>query len=79
MLLHFFIDQVMSKLVGMTNKHIINIDAYEEIHKELAPHNFIHQYERLYRNISSMVEVRRIPIVKKELFRVDSKQSIFYE
>jgi 2-polyprenyl-3-methyl-5-hydroxy-6-metoxy-1,4-benzoquinol methylase len=73
------IDQVMRKLVGMTKKNIINLDAYEKVHKELAPHNFIHQYEQIYRNIPSIINVKCIPIIRKGLFsKVDSKQFIFH-
>ena len=75
------INEVISKLVNLSNKHIVNIDWYEEqIPKRVAPHNFIHNYEEIYKNIPSITHVNRIPIEKKKglLFKLDAKQSIFH-
>jgi SAM-dependent methyltransferase len=74
------IEQVMHLLTEMSDKHVINVDWYEEkIPKKVAPHNFIHQYERLYKNIPSIKQVNRIPIVKKGLLSgLNTKQSIFH-
>ena len=74
---------VIRKLVKMSNKHVVNIDWYEEqTPKKVAPHNFIHQYEKIYKDLPSVVQVYRIPIVKKKeafsLFKLDVKQSIFH-
>ena len=74
---------VIRKLVKMSNKHVVNIDWYEkQTPKKVAPHNFIHQYEKIYKDLPSVVQVYRIPIVKKEkafsLFKLDTKQSIFH-
>jgi len=45
-----------------------------------APHNFIHQYEKIYRNMPTVSNVYRIPIVKRgSWFRsLDTKQSLFH-
>jgi|SRR6188472_768856 len=75
------INEVISKLVNLSNKHIVNIDWYEEkTPKRVAPHNFIHNYEEIYKNIPSITHVNRIPIEKKKglLFKLDVKQSIFH-
>lgn len=74
------IQQVVHQLTEMSNKHIINVDWYEEdVPKKIAPHNFIHRYEEIYANIPSVKRVRRIPIVKKgTLSKLDTKQSIFH-
>jgi SAM-dependent methyltransferase len=74
------IQQVVYQLTEMSNKHIINVDWYEEDEpKKVAPHNFIHQYEEIYASIPSIKQVRRIPIVKKGILsKLDTKQSIFH-
>ena len=49
--------------------------------KKQAPHNFIHQYETLYKKYteSSKAAIRRIPIKKKKfLGTIDTKQSLFH-
>lgn len=75
------IDEVMRKLVTISKNHVINIDWYEEqAPKKAAPHNFVHQYENIYKNMSSVTDVYRIPIVKKGswLKSIDTKQSLFH-
>jgi SAM-dependent methyltransferase len=75
------IEDVMRKLVGMSNEHVVNIDWYEEPPPtKAAPHNFIHQYEKIYVNLSQVINVYRIPIMKKGswLKSVDTKQSLFH-
>jgi SAM-dependent methyltransferase len=74
------IEQVVHLLTGMSNKHIINVDWYEEeVPKKIAPHNFIHRYEEIYARIPSVKQVRRIPIIKKGMLsKLDTKQSIFH-
>jgi SAM-dependent methyltransferase len=75
------IEEVIRKLVTISKKHVVNIDWYEEqTPKKAAPHNFVHQYEKIYRNISSVTDVYRIPIVKKGswLKSIDTKQSLFH-
>jgi trans-aconitate methyltransferase len=75
------IEEVMRKVVSMSNQHIVNIDWYEEqTPGKAAPHNFIHQYEKLYRNMPDVLNVYRIPIMKKGswLKSVDTKQCLFH-
>jgi SAM-dependent methyltransferase len=75
------IDEVIRKLVTISKNHVINIDWYEEqAPKKAAPHNFVHQYENIYKNMSSVTDVYRIPIVKKGswLKSIDTKQSLFH-
>jgi SAM-dependent methyltransferase len=74
------IEQVVHLLTEMSNKHIINVDWYEEeVPKKIAPHNFIHRYEEIYAKIPSVKQVRRIPIMKKGILsKLDTKQSIFH-
>lgn len=72
------IKEVMSKLVTLSNRHVINVDYYQEKLTRLAPHNFLHQYEKIYHEIPSVREVKRLPIKKTGLFGVDTKQCIFH-
>jgi len=75
------IEKAMIKLVSMSNRHVVNIDWYEkEKPRKRAPHNFIHEYEEIYRNIPSVAEVYQIPIVNKGswLRSVNTKQYIFH-
>jgi SAM-dependent methyltransferase len=74
------IEEVMCKVVSMSNQLIVNIDWYEEqTPSKAAPHNFIHQYENIYRNMPDVLNVYRIPIMKKGswLKSVDTKQCLF--
>ena len=74
------IESVIGKLVGISSKHVIDIDWYEEkLPRKVAPYNFIHQYEKIYKQFRQVKEVIRIPITKKGLvFKHDTKQSIFH-
>jgi cyclopropane fatty-acyl-phospholipid synthase-like methyltransferase len=75
------IEQVMNKIVNMSNEHVINIDWYQrKAPRNVAPHNFIHQYEKIYRSMPAVLDIYRIPIVKRDSwFRsLDVKQSIFH-
>ena len=74
------IDSVIKKLISLTNKHIINIDWYEDRPpNRIAPHNFIHEYKLLYTKNPEISEVQRIPIKRKKLFHnIDTRQSIFH-
>ena len=81
MLLHILpseIVEVMTKLVSFSKMHIINIDFYHETPLKLAPHNFLHEYEKIYNKIPLVSKVKRIPIVKNGLFKIDARQSIFH-
>lgn len=74
------INDIIRKLVGLSNKHVVNIDWYErQSPKNAASHNFIHRYQKIYDEISSITQVNQIPIVKKRLLlKTDIKQSIFH-
>ena len=76
------IDSVIKKLVTLSKKHIINIDWYEDNPPmKHAPHNFIHQYETIYKRYIdySSSTIKRIPIKRKKfLGTIDTKQSIFH-
>ena len=74
------IKEIIGKLVVWSKRNVVNIDWYEDVPSvEAAPHNFIHEYEKIYREIPSVYQVIRTPIVKKGLFSgVDTKQSIFH-
>jgi ubiquinone/menaquinone biosynthesis C-methylase UbiE len=44
------IEHVIGKLVDMSSRHVTDIDWYEDkLPRDVAPHNFIHQYEKIYR------------------------------
>jgi len=75
------IEQIIGKLVSFSDKYLCNIDWYEEkTPRNTAPHNFIHQYEKIYKSLPTIESVHRIPIVKKKGFlsKIDTKQSIFF-
>lgn len=74
------IDHVIAKLVDLSELHVVNVDYFEDSRPErLAPHNFMHPYERTYKKLSTVESVARVPIVKRKLLSVvDSKQSIFH-
>lgn len=74
------IKEVLVKMVGWSRRNVVNIDWYEDVTpRKAAPHNFIHEYEKIYHEIPDVVEVIRTPIVKKGLLSgIDTKQSIFH-
>jgi SAM-dependent methyltransferase len=76
------IDSIIKKLITFSNKHIINIDWYADHPPRIqARHNFIHQYETIYKKYTEpSTIIKRIPIKrKKKLFgNQDTKQSIFH-
>jgi SAM-dependent methyltransferase len=77
------IDSIIKKLITLSNKHIINIDWYEDHSpKSQASHNFIHQYETLYKKYTdpaTTTTIKRIPIKRKKFVgTLDTKQSIFH-
>jgi len=69
---------VMAKLVNLSNRDIITIDYYQEKMTRLAPHNFLHQYGKIYDEIPPVAKVKRLQIKKTGIFGVDTKQSIFH-
>ena len=75
------IESIIKKLITFSKKHIINIDWYEdEPPKNQALHNFIHQYEAIYKKYTDpSTTIKRIPIKRKKfLGTLDTKQSIFH-
>jgi SAM-dependent methyltransferase len=74
------IKDVIARLEGWSKRNIVNIDWYEEeVPRKAAPHNFIHQYEEIYRQMPSVARITRIPIIKSGMFsKIDTKQSIFH-
>ena len=79
------IDSIIKKIISLSNKHIVNIDWYEDNlpldYKKKATYNFIHQYEALYKKYTepSTTTITRIPIRKKTFISsYDARQSIFH-
>ncbi len=72
------IPDIITKLVSLSSHHIINVDYYQEKPAALATHNFLHQYEKIYKAIPSIREVKRLPIRKDGFLGIDTKQSIFH-
>ena len=75
------IDSIIKKLITLSKKHIINIDWYEdELPKKQTLHNFIHQYEAIYKKYTvPSTTIKRIPIKRKKFIgTLDTKQSIFH-
>ena len=77
------IDSIIKKLISLSKKYIVNIDWYEDNPpKSHASHNFIHQYEELYKKYtepSTTTTIKRIPIKRKKFIgTLDTKQSIFH-
>lgn len=44
------LDTMVDRLVGLSNKHIINLDVYNKNIRNMAKHNFIHDYGKAYSN-----------------------------
>ncbi len=76
------IDSIIKKLITLSKKYIINIDWYEDHPPRIqARHNFIHQYEAIYKKYTEpSTIIKRIPIRRKKKFfgTHDTKQSIFH-
>ena len=72
------ITDIIGKLVGVSSQHIINVDYYQEKQVSLAPHNFLHEYEKIYNAIPSVRKVTRLPIRKGGFLGTETKQSIFH-
>jgi ubiquinone/menaquinone biosynthesis C-methylase UbiE len=74
------IKDVIARLERWSKRNIVNIDWYEEeVPRKAAPHNFIHQYEEIYRQMPRVARIIRIPIIKSGMFsKIDTKQSIFH-
>ncbi len=65
------IDSIIRKLTTLSQKHIINIDWYEDKlprdYKIRATYNFIHQYETIYKKYTEpFTIIKRIPIKRKK-------------
>ena len=75
------IKDVIARLEGWSKRDIVNIDWYEEVvPRKAAPHNFIHQYEEIYRQMPRVERITRIPIIKSGMFsKIDTKQSNFHD
>ena len=62
------IDDVIKKLVSLTKKHLVHIDWYEDrLPKIRSPHNFIHEYKKIYRKIEGVIEVKTHSVIDKQL------------
>jgi ubiquinone/menaquinone biosynthesis C-methylase UbiE len=77
------IDSIIKKIISLSNKHIVNIDWYQDNLPQdykRASHNFNHQYEAIYKKYTdSSTTIKRIPIkIKKFLGSFDTRQSIFH-
>jgi len=63
------INQIISHLVTFSDSHMINIDWYQEDLKRVRyPHNFIHQYEKIYKNINRLLKLKKRELMKKYVF-----------
>lgn len=61
----------IENLSKFSNKHMINIDFYEDISiTKLAKHNFLHQYGSIYNQLENIQKVNRI--------KINDKQSLFH-
>lgn len=60
------INSVLKKLIYLSNKDIINID-FNSTHtpKIILPHNFTHNYKKIYSEFSEISRVMEIPIDEK--------------
>jgi hypothetical protein len=60
---------------------VVNIDWYEKQKpKKAAPHNFIHPYEIIYKELPEVKHISRVPIAKRDswLRNIETKQSLFH-
>lgn len=61
------ISHVIAKLVSLSNKHVVNVDWYQESKPILREgHNFIHDYNRLYKENPAVKKVNQIQIPIKK-------------
>ena len=66
------INSVINKLVSISNKHVVNIDWYEEPTPEKhARHCFVHNFNEIYKENTHVININRIPLPA-------TKQSIFH-
>jgi cyclopropane fatty-acyl-phospholipid synthase-like methyltransferase len=72
------IAEIITKLVGLSSHHIINVDYYQEKEVSLAPHNFLHRYEKIYNAIPSIRKVTKLPIRKGGFLGTNTRQCIFH-
>lgn len=62
------IDDVVNKLVGFTEHHMVNVDGYVDIPPQKRipnPHDFLHQYKKIYEKIPTVKSVERTPFNDK--------------
>ena len=65
------ISSTIEKISRFSNKHMINIDFYEDTPTtKLAKHNFLHQYVSIYNQLDKIQNVDRI--------KINEKQSLFH-
>jgi len=57
------ISHVINNLINFSNKHIVNVDWYQKPKPRIrAGHNFVHNYEQIYKMNPSIIRVSQIPI-----------------
>ena len=64
------IESVITKLINASKNHFVNIDFYNKSITKLAPHNFLHNYPEIFKNISSSFSIKEKPIENQMLFHV---------
>lgn len=76
------IEGFLRKMVSLSLRDVVHVDWHQkEIKQPVAPHNFPHDYEGIYRRLGSQIKSLEIVQVKGTLFLVipvTFKQAIFH-
>ncbi len=65
------IEKVITHLLNSSKKYFINVDYYAKPVPKLAPHNFVHEYSKIFKKISSTLIINELPIgTSQTLFHV---------
>jgi 2-polyprenyl-3-methyl-5-hydroxy-6-metoxy-1,4-benzoquinol methylase len=62
------IEKIIKSMISVSKKHVINVDYFSTIDEELEPHNFNHNYFKLY---PYMVRGTKIAATKQWIFHVE--------
>lgn len=67
------IQSVAQKLINLSRKHIVNVDiSFDKIPKNLARHNFAHNYNEIYSKCSEIKNIteKKLGLLNHSLFHV---------
>ena len=66
------INEVLENLIHTTKKHFVCVDFYQRPTPKLAPHNFVHDYESVFRTFTDLSRTNMLPIGNSQtLFQIE--------